>query len=69
VTHAVGDGSLVDGVVDLAFRADGVWTVVDFKTDRELADEIEVYRRQVGLYADVITAATGEKVRCVLMQV
>jgi hypothetical protein len=32
-------GSLVEGVVDLAFREDGPdfagWTVIDFKTDRE----------------------------------
>ena len=36
VTASEEDGSLTDGIVDLAFREDGKWTVVDFKTDREL---------------------------------
>jgi hypothetical protein len=31
------DGSLVEGVLDLAFEEAGGWTVVDFKTDAEMA--------------------------------
>ena len=31
------DGTLIEGVVDLAFEENGAWTVVDYKTDRELA--------------------------------
>ena len=66
------DGVLVEGVVDVAFREDGAWTVVDYKTDRDLeaADgAIDVYRRQVALYAEMITRATGAPASAVLMQV
>ena len=39
VLHKLGNGLIVEGVVDLAFQEEGsnaaVWTVVDFKTDRE----------------------------------
>ena len=62
------DGSLIEGVLDLAFEdADG-WTVVDFKTDVEIAADLGRYRRQVGLYASVVARATGRNVTAVLMQ-
>jgi ATP-dependent exoDNAse (exonuclease V) beta subunit len=62
------DGSLIEGVLDLAFEdADG-WTVVDFKTDAEVAAELPRYRRQVGVYASVVGRATGKPVRAVLMR-
>jgi len=69
VTFQEEDGTIVDGVVDLAFREEGLWTVVDFKTDRELERELPVYRRQVALYAEVIAAATGQPASAVLMSV
>ena len=31
------DGTMIEGVLDLAFDEDGVTIVVDFKTDHELA--------------------------------
>jgi ATP-dependent exoDNAse (exonuclease V) beta subunit len=62
------DGSLVEGVLDLAFEDDGGWTVVDFKTDAEIGGELGRYRRQVGLYASVVARATGKKATGVLMQ-
>ena len=62
VTRA-GDGSLVEGIIDLAFRestADGVvWTVVDFKTDRDPTKAEAIYERQVSLYCRAVTASTG----------
>ena len=62
------DGLLVEGVLDLAFEDAGGWTVVDFKTDAEIAAELGRYRRQVGLYASVVARATGRNVTAVLMQ-
>jgi ATP-dependent exoDNAse (exonuclease V) beta subunit len=62
-------GELVEGVVDLAFRdADG-WTVVDFKTDAELAGRKARYDTQVLLYVEAIRAATGDPARGVLLMV
>jgi ATP-dependent exoDNAse (exonuclease V) beta subunit len=55
-------------VLDLAFEEAGGWTVVDFKTDAEIAGELARYRRQVGLYAWVVAKATGKNVTAVLMQ-
>ena len=66
------DGRVIEGTVDVAFREDGVWTVVDYKTDREIGETggaAEVYRRQVALYARMIARATGERAQAVLMRV
>ena len=63
------DGTLIEGVVDLAFREDRRWTVVDFKTDKELDTELDVYRQQVALYAMMINKATGEPATPILMRV
>jgi ATP-dependent exoDNAse (exonuclease V) beta subunit len=63
------DGVLVEGVVDLAFREKGSWTVVDFKTDRDVEHDLPVHREQVALYASMVAAATGEPVKAVLLVV
>ncbi|HEU4371414.1 MAG TPA: UvrD-helicase domain-containing protein [Methylomirabilota bacterium] len=62
------DGSLVEGVLDLAFEDAGGWTVVDFKTGAEIAGELATYRRQVRLYASIVARATGTDVTPMLMQ-
>ncbi|MCB9659518.1 MAG: UvrD-helicase domain-containing protein [Sandaracinaceae bacterium] len=62
------DDTLVEGIVDLAFREGDTWTVVDFKTD--LGDTAAPhYLVQVRLYADAITRATGQPSRAVLFGV
>ena len=66
------DGVLIEGVVDVAFRQDGTWTVIDYKTDGELDesdDALHIYRRQVALYAEMIARATGEAAAGVLLRV
>ncbi len=61
ITQVLDGGRVLEGVVDLAFRQAGRWTVVDFKTDAFLDDDRKLaYARQVALYAQAITAATGE---------
>jgi ATP-dependent exoDNAse (exonuclease V) beta subunit len=71
VALVLDDGTLVEGVVDLAFRDDGDdgWTVLDFKTDRELGGRLAEYRRQVGLYARAVSRATGMPACAVLLRV
>lgn len=65
------DGSLVEGVVDLAFREDtpdfAGWTVVDFKTDREFAGSSAGYLAQVRVYSEAIAMATGSPARGILL--
>ena len=63
------DGFLTEGVVDLAFEQNQRWIVIDFKTDEDLAENELVYRRQVGLYALAIEAATKMPAAAVLMRV
>jgi ATP-dependent exoDNAse (exonuclease V) beta subunit len=67
------DGSLVEGVVDLAFREETPeftgWTVVDFKTDREFAESSARYITQVRFYAEAVGMATRSTVRGILLAV
>jgi ATP-dependent helicase/nuclease subunit A len=60
VTLTAPDGTLIEGVVDLAFKDEDGWVVIDFKTDREISQAgVERYSRQVALYAKAIANATG----------
>jgi ATP-dependent exoDNAse (exonuclease V) beta subunit len=59
--------TIVDGVIDLAFREKDGWIVVDYKTDAIAEPDVwrqrtETYRRQVNLYADYWEKLTGETV-------
>jgi ATP-dependent exoDNAse (exonuclease V) beta subunit len=61
LVHRLADGTLLEGVVDLAFRDGAGWTVVDFKTDDRPADQ-PAYAAQLRLYSAAIEAATGGRV-------
>jgi ATP-dependent exoDNAse (exonuclease V) beta subunit len=61
------DDELIEGTVDFAFDTPAGTTVVDFKTDRAEGDQLERYRRQVGLYSRAIGGVTGRPVKAVLM--
>jgi ATP-dependent helicase/nuclease subunit A len=69
VTCTLEDGTLVEGVVDLAFEEQGVWTIVDYKTDREIAAAEAQYRRQVAFYASAVARATGATARAILARI
>jgi ATP-dependent exoDNAse (exonuclease V) beta subunit len=69
VAGVAGDGVLVEGVLDLAYEDDQGWTVIDFKTDADLAGSLDRYRRQVALYAALVRRVTGRPVRAVLLRV
>ena len=62
---ALPDGTLLEGVVDLAFREPRGWTVVDLKTDGVQPQ----YLAQIRLYCDAIEAATGQKAEAALLSV
>ena len=64
------DGAIIEGVVDLAFREKNAgWTVVDFKTDMEIATRKDDYARQIDAYARAIATATGEPASGALLAV
>jgi len=58
--------TILRGVIDLVFREDGGWVVVDYKSDsrskKEIPQLVEHYRGQVQTYADFWQEATGEPV-------
>ena len=64
----IADGTVAEGVIDLAFRDSGGWVIVDFKTDLEPGGRPE-YAEQVRLYVEAVAAATGSKARGVLLGV
>jgi ATP-dependent helicase/nuclease subunit A len=71
--HQREDGTLVEGVVDLAFQEDtpdfNGWTVVDFKTDREIENAQNQYLAQVATYVDAVHVATKAPTRGFLLVV
>ena len=66
--HRLAGGTLLEGVVDLAFREPSGWTVVDFKTDARPGEHPQ-YAAQLQLYCEAITAATGQPAKGVLLGV
>jgi ATP-dependent helicase/nuclease subunit A len=68
VVHRLDDGTLLEGVVDLAFRDGAGWTVVDFKTDPR-PETHPHYAAQLRLYCRAIAAATGLPVKAALLAV
>jgi ATP-dependent helicase/nuclease subunit A len=69
VTWLQKDGTMIEGVLDLAFEEDDLTTVVDFKTDHELAAGEARYRAQVQQYVLAVARATGRRVAGVLFKV
>ena len=61
------DGTLVEGTVDLAFEEAGRLVVLDFKTDRELSDDLDQYRTQLQIYCRALARGDRE-VRAILVR-
>jgi ATP-dependent exoDNAse (exonuclease V) beta subunit len=71
--HYRDDGTLIEGVVDLAFHENtpefNGWVVVDFKTDREIGKAENRYRAQVAAYVEAVRIATASLARGFLLVV
>ena len=71
VLRRLEDGTVLEGVVDLAFREElptgPAWTVVDFKTDARV--EGPGYAAQLSLYCAAIAQASGIPAKAVLLSV
>ncbi|MCP4663159.1 MAG: ATP-dependent deoxyribonuclease subunit A, partial [bacterium] len=61
------DETVVEGTIDLLFREDGAWVVVDFKTDAELESVGERYRQQLEWYLFAVERLTKEPASGVLL--
>lgn len=69
VTWLQKDGTMIEGVLDLAFDEGDATMVVDFKTDHELAAGEARYRAQVQQYVLAVSRATGRRATGVLFKV
>ncbi|MGH8014379.1 MAG: UvrD-helicase domain-containing protein [Candidatus Binataceae bacterium] len=67
------DGMIVEGIADLAFleenAATRAWTVVDFKTDREIGTRLTEYQIQLAFYVRAISRATSLPARGIILRV
>jgi ATP-dependent helicase/nuclease subunit A len=63
------DGTLIEGTIDLAFDDLTGLTVVDFKTDRELATDLERYRRQLTVYCQALGTLRNTTARGILARI
>ena len=60
-----GEWVILSGTIDLVYRSDGGWAIVDYKTDdvgERLADFINYYSPQVKVYSRFWEEMSGEKV-------
>ncbi|MGB6066536.1 MAG: UvrD-helicase domain-containing protein [Desulfomonilaceae bacterium] len=66
VTNGTMRGTILRGVIDLAFLEAGGWVIVDYKTDRvakeRMPELVDLYRPQVIGYAEAWEQITGEAV-------
>jgi ATP-dependent exoDNAse (exonuclease V) beta subunit len=69
VTWLQKDGTMIEGVLDLAFAEGGVTVIVDFKTDHELAAGESRYRAQVQQYVSAVERATGRPAKGILFKI
>jgi ATP-dependent helicase/nuclease subunit A len=68
VAQVLDDGTLAEGVIDLAYLSDTGWIIVDFKTDETVAAR-GVYATQLHRYVEAVKRATGLETSGVLLQV
>ncbi len=61
------DGRIMEGTIDLLFLAQGIWTVLDFKTDSDLGAQSERQLAQLSWYLEAVTQLTGQPARGVLL--
>lgn len=57
----------VSGIIDLVYKLNGTWKIVDYKTDRpkditKLPELTKYYQNQINLYQQIWERITGEKV-------
>ena len=57
------------GTIDLAFEDLTGVTVIDFKTDRELATDLDRYRRQLTVYCEALATTRNVATRGILARV
>lgn len=65
----VEEGEILEGTIDMLFFNEGLWTVVDFKTDADLDEMGERYRQQLGWYLFAVERMMKAPVEGVLLSI
>jgi ATP-dependent exoDNAse (exonuclease V) beta subunit len=60
---------VLEGVIDLAFEENGVWHVVDFKTDAEIGSNRKHYENQLRWYSVALAHLNKASVNAYLLSV
>jgi len=63
------ESKVLEGMIDLVFEAEGVWNIIDFKTDADLASSRAHYKRQLQWYSVAISRLNRRPVRAYLMSI
>jgi ATP-dependent exoDNAse (exonuclease V) beta subunit len=69
VVLPLSDGRLLEGVIDLAFVEEGIWIVIDFKTDADSPERRVQYQRQLQWYCYALAKLTGIPAQACLLGV
>ncbi len=67
VALPIENGRILEGTIDLAFLEGDLWTIVDFKTDADIASKRTQYERQLQWYVYALARITGQQARAVLL--
>ena len=60
---------VLEGVIDLAFEAEGYWHIVDFKTDADIAANRVHYQRQLHWYSLALSRLNNASVQAHLLSI
>jgi ATP-dependent exoDNAse (exonuclease V) beta subunit len=63
------DGTVIEGVIDLAYLDGEVWQLVEFKTDLNIEENRLQHEAQAQAYVQAIGRATGKPGRAVILRV
>ena len=66
VLHREPSGVVADGRIDLMFEEEGTLYLVDYKTDRQIAEDLGSYRAQLSYYREAVEAILARPVRTAL---
>jgi ATP-dependent exoDNAse (exonuclease V) beta subunit len=60
---------VLEGVIDLAFEAEGRWHIVDFKTDADITANRAHYERQLQWYSLALSRLNNAPVQAHLLSI
>jgi ATP-dependent exoDNAse (exonuclease V) beta subunit len=63
------DARMLEGIIDLAFKENERWIIVDFKTDADLEIKRAHYEGQLRWYAFAVERSTGAPVEAIILAI